>query len=105
LPGRCQGRAALRLPPEQQSLGVFSIDLLQHFVGEEDPVDVPEALEVVAGGAVEVFVVGFEEAVVDPVGVAVRGGVGPEEDPVLLFEEELAGGVGLAAEFGDPGVD
>ena len=89
----------------EESNRVLEVELLQHVLGQEHAVDHPEALPVVAAGRVEVFVVGLQEPVIDPVGFAIGPRVGPEHDPVLVFQEEPAGRVGLAAQFGDAGVD
>ena len=56
------------LQADEQPLGVLAVELLEHVPGQEHAVDHPEALPVVAAGRVEVFVVGLEEPVVDPVG-------------------------------------
>jgi hypothetical protein len=48
-------------------------------------------------GAVEVFVVGFQEPVVDAKRLAARRGIGAEHHPVLILDEELARAVRLPA--------
>src|SRR5947209_6496650 len=47
---------------EEDALGVLVVDLLQHLAREIDAVDVPEALPVMARGAVEILVLGLQEA-------------------------------------------
>lgn len=67
------------------------------------------------GGVIEVFILGFKEAVVDFVELvtedllwglfATGDGIGAKEDAVLVLVEEAAGGAGLAAEFADASGD
>ncbi len=90
---------------DEKAFGVLVVELLQNFPGQEDAVDHPEALAVVAAGGVEIFVVGLEESKIDAIGLAAGGRVGAEHDSILVFQEEAPGGVGLAAELGDPGID
>ena len=54
--------------PEQDLPGISIVQLGEDVVGQEDAVDHPEALAMMAAGRVEILVVGFEEAKVHPVG-------------------------------------
>ena len=58
-----------------------------------------------AAGRVEILVVGFEEPVIQPIGRAVGRRIGPEEDSVLVLEEESTRRVGLPAQLRNPRVD
>ena len=95
----------LIIPSIQNPLRILQIYLLQHFIRQVNPIDHPEPLQVVAGRAIEVFVVGFQEAVIDAERLPPRRGVGAEHDPVLVLQKKLAGRVRLAAELGDAGVE
>src|SRR5947209_2567208 len=89
---RCASRRKV-----SQRVGI--VNLPQHVVRKADPVDSAAAVQRGAGGGaklrrvIEVLVVGLEEPPVrhpellDP---AVRTPVGPEEDAVLILEEERA---------------
>src|SRR4051794_35761112 len=58
-----------------------------------------------AGGAVEVLVVGLQEAIVDAERLPTRWRVRAEHDAVGILQKELARGIRLPAKLGDAGVD
>src|SRR5262245_51312568 len=103
--GTCQRNSRSRFQADKQALGVLEVELFEHVPRQKDAIDHPEALGVVAAGGVEIFVVGFQESVIDSVGGAVRCRVGAEHDAILIFQEEPAGGIRLPSELGDAGVD
>ncbi len=110
---RVQGRRGRETPPYSGSVGeeggveagdeaegVFVVNFFQDFVGEAHAIHGPE--RVVFFVIREVFVLGFEDAEVGLVFVG-NPAVFAEEDAVLIFFEEGAGGARLASEFGDDG--
>src|SRR4051812_28919156 len=79
---------------------VLVIDFCQYIVGQVEAVDRPAALGRDGAQAVaEIFVVGFEKAVVDLVAFDLGRGIHPEEDAVGVAQEEAARRVGLATDF------
>ena len=93
------------LETDEQPFRILVVQLLQNISGQEDAVDHPEALTVVAAGGVEVLVVGFEESVIDAIGLAAGCRVGSKHDAILVFQEEPPRGVGLSAQLGNSGID
>src|SRR6185437_574056 len=89
----------------EQAERVFAVYLAQNVVRKMDPVDVPAALAGGVRGVLEVFVGGFEKAVIEPVHFDFRKQVCSEEDAVGKFEEEFASRIRLAAEFRCAGAD
>src|SRR5271157_5331688 len=87
---------------EENLLRIAVVKLDQNVVGQEDAVDIPEPLPMMTAGRVEVLVIGLEEAEVHPVGITARGRAGPEEDPILILDQEPPRRVRLPAQLGDP---
>jgi hypothetical protein len=81
---------------------VLVIQLAQHLVGKTDAIQLPE--RVIVAVVVEVFVVGFEDAPIVRVLVRLIA-VFPEQDAILVLDEELARGARLAAEVVEHGRD
>src|SRR5262249_21771771 len=80
LPARILGhcRSSGRFQTDEKTFCVFDVELLEHVPRQEHPVDHPEALRVVAASRVKVFVVRFQKAVVDSIGLSLGRRIGPE---------------------------
>src|SRR5690242_16498482 len=83
----------------EQAQGVLPVDLPQDVIGQVQPADVPAALAGGMRGVLKVFVGGFKKAVIESVHFNLGQQVRAEEDAVRETQEELAGGIGLAAQF------
>lgn len=89
-----------------EALGIPAVDLFEHVVGQAHAINLPATLSGLLPGAVgDVLVEGFEEPGVHALDGCDGGLVRGVEDAVGVAEEEVAGGTGLAAEFGDAGGD
>ena len=81
-------------------------DLLQHLVGQVQPVELPAGVDAEPAdvvGIVEVLVARFQEAEVAAIRLGRDRHVQAEQDPVLIADEEIAGRVGLPAQLVDAG--
>src|SRR5450432_141786 len=96
----------------QYSGGVLVVHLFEDRLRQPDSVNSPAALRRDGGGSVvEIFVFRFQKAKIDFIQlvvedllrelVAMRGRVGGEQNPVLIFIEELSRRPRLASEFSD----
>ena len=64
-------------------LGVLIIDFLQHVRRQVKPADIPAALlRDFADIVIEVFVVGFQEAIGQPIRLEIGAGIDAEENPI-----------------------
>jgi len=81
--------------------GVFPVELFEDIIGEVEGVDAPSAFAPSADvvGGFEILIPSFQEAEVATVDVGAGGHVDAEQYAVLVVDDEIAGGVGLAAEF------
>src|SRR5258708_12718197 len=83
----------------EQALGVFVVDLFQHWVGQVEAADFKSSL---AGRSpvIKIFVGGFQEAEVIAVHLFGEPVICAEHYPILIFQKEIAAATGLASEFG-----
>ena len=95
----------IKTPQPQQPRGIGVVNLLQHFVWQENTIDPPKALLMMRLGSIKILVVSLHETVVQTIRVRLRRRICAEHDAILVLEEETPTGIGLPTEFIDPCVD
>src|SRR5690606_11152550 len=91
---------------QKHPLGIAEIDFFQHIIRQEQSIDLPAPLPWNLPHTVaEILVIGFEEAVVNPVHVWVGAAVRTEQNPVGIAQKEAAGSIGLPPQFADASTD
>src|SRR5262249_22413202 len=95
-------RKLLRLHARHELQSVLVVNLLQYFIWQIQTVKPPE--RVVAAVIFDVIVAGLQDAEIVSV-LARLIDILTEEDAILVFDEEIAGEIGLASELGQYGCD